>query len=54
MVWKIFAPRVIFDGIALIVTDVGVLLGFVFVVRARAAFKSVVKRETEVWLKQQA
>ena len=52
MVWKVFAPRVIFDSVALLFTDVGILVGFLFVVRLRAAFKRVVQHETEAWTKQ--
>eukprot|EP00729_Bicosta_minor_P001979 gene1980-34552_t len=52
MVWKIFAPRVIFDCVALIFTDVGLGVGFIFVIWLHRAFKKVVEHETTQFAKQ--
>ena len=40
MVWKIFAPRFIFEGVSFIVTSVMLMLAFWFVLRVDNALRN--------------
>lgn len=43
MVWKIFAPKFIFEAISLFVTIPSVLLGYVVLIRVNSAVKKLIK-----------
>lgn len=43
MVWKIFAPKFIFEAISLFVTIPSVLLGYVLLIRINSAVNKLVK-----------
>lgn len=43
MVWKVFAPKFIYEGIATYVTYVAIVCGFLILVRLHAAFDHLLK-----------
>ena len=47
MVWKIFAPRFIFEGIGFIVSAVAILLGYAVYVRVQNVMASYLKEVCE-------
>ncbi|XP_046403126.1 GPI ethanolamine phosphate transferase 3 [Ischnura elegans] len=44
MVWKIFAPKFIFEGISLLITMLGVFLGYTLVLRVTKVLKVMMKK----------
>jgi phosphatidylinositol glycan class O len=44
MVWKIFAPRFIYEGIATYVSFVAILVGFLLVMRVHKSVKSLISK----------
>lgn len=44
MVWKIFAPRFIYEGIASYVSFIAIILGFMFLLRVHKSVKLLVTK----------
>lgn len=45
MVWKVFAPKFIFEGMGFIVSSVGLFMGIALVMRVDGAVKQLVQSQ---------